>query len=149
MKALAAAGYDPGNLSAMTYDWRLPPFYLEVRLPSYFFQGKYSPLVQILKSSFSSCRDQYYSQLKAKIEQLYAQNNTKVVILAHSLGTKFLFFLFRLYFSKLFSLFLIRVTQYFLQWVEKNFKQGKSWIEKYVHAALMMGAPNLGSPKVC
>eukprot|EP00009_Paramoeba_aestuarina_P007460 CAMPEP_0201517742 /NCGR_PEP_ID=MMETSP0161_2-20130828/8786_1 /ASSEMBLY_ACC=CAM_ASM_000251 /TAXON_ID=180227 /ORGANISM="Neoparamoeba aestuarina, Strain SoJaBio B1-5/56/2" /LENGTH=348 /DNA_ID=CAMNT_0047915347 /DNA_START=964 /DNA_END=2007 /DNA_ORIENTATION=+ len=104
VQALAGCGYDPGNLCAMTWDWRLPPFYLEVR-------------------------DKYFTRLKMKVEQLYEQNNhTRVVLMAHSLGTK--------------------LTQYFLQWAEQNITpNGKEWIQTYVHAALLLGGPTLGSSK--
>eukprot|EP00013_Stygamoeba_regulata_P028177 CAMPEP_0177648320 /NCGR_PEP_ID=MMETSP0447-20121125/10766_1 /TAXON_ID=0 /ORGANISM="Stygamoeba regulata, Strain BSH-02190019" /LENGTH=726 /DNA_ID=CAMNT_0019150955 /DNA_START=464 /DNA_END=2644 /DNA_ORIENTATION=- len=64
IEAMAMMGYNPDNFAAMSYDWRLPPAYLEVR-------------------------DWYYSRVKLEIERMYFCNHRQpVCILAHSMGNR-------------------------------------------------------------
>ncbi|KAL6052470.1 DDHD domain-containing protein [Balamuthia mandrillaris] len=64
IKALRCVGYTENNLQAASYDWRLPPHYLQQR-------------------------DNYFSKLKETVETLYENNQKqKVVIIAHSMGNR-------------------------------------------------------------
>lgn len=70
-------------------------------------------------------RDKYVTKTMAKIEKLYTSNgNTPVVMVCHSLGCK--------------------TGHYFLNYVEEQ--HGQSWIDKYIHTFLPVGAPHLGAP---
>lgn len=63
IKALKDVGYDPSNLKAAPYDWRLPIYFLEKR-------------------------DGYFTSLKSNIENLVEYNKKRVVIIAHSMGNR-------------------------------------------------------------
>ena len=56
--------YDKSSLKAATYDWRMPPAFLEER-------------------------DRYFSNLVRSIEKMYEENGERpVVLLGHSMGCK-------------------------------------------------------------
>ena len=63
MSSLANFGYEPRNLIAEPFDWRIPPEKLEER-------------------------DHYYSRMKCHVEFLHKMNKEKVVIVAHSMGNR-------------------------------------------------------------
>jgi len=63
IRTLSDLGYNPRNLDACTYDWRLPPCKLEER-------------------------DGYFSMMKHRAEVMHAANNEKIVLVGHSMGNK-------------------------------------------------------------
>lgn len=70
-------------------------------------------------------RDGYFTNLKYVIESAYHQNdNRKVVLVCHSLGGV--------------------IFTWFSQFITAH---DASWMDKYVHANVLLGAPLLGAPK--
>jgi len=81
IKMLIDVGYDYFTLDACPYDWRLPPEKLQER-------------------------DNYFRQMKMKVDIMIAHQEQKAVLLAHSMGN--------------------RVVQYFFKWLQE--KGEEEWI---------------------
>eukprot|EP00211_Chloroparvula_japonica_P003813 CAMPEP_0119135150 /NCGR_PEP_ID=MMETSP1310-20130426/18732_1 /TAXON_ID=464262 /ORGANISM="Genus nov. species nov., Strain RCC2339" /LENGTH=730 /DNA_ID=CAMNT_0007126009 /DNA_START=45 /DNA_END=2237 /DNA_ORIENTATION=+ len=69
IEALCNFGYDTNNLTAMPYDWRIPPEKLEER-------------------------DRYYTRLMRQTELMFDVNGEKVVLVGHSMGNRCLQYFF-------------------------------------------------------
>lgn len=70
-------------------------------------------------------RDRYFTKLRQQIETLVSLNGKKAVVVAHSMGGN--------------------LWHYFMQWV--THRHGRTWVDRFVSAEVMVSAPLLGLPK--
>lgn len=101
---LAVLGYDSSDMALAAYDWRLSYYDLERR-------------------------DQYFSNLKARMEVSLKAAGKKTVLVTHSMGSQ--------------------VIQYFMKWVEspKGGNGGKDWVDQHMEAIVNLAGTPLGVPK--
>lgn len=121
---LAAIGYDTTSMHFASYDWRLSFSNLEVR-------------------------DQYFSQLKSKIELAKkTSGGLKSVIITHSMGNIYVI----LAACKVIHVYIIigaSMFPYFLKWVESDQggHGGPQWVNNHIESFVDIAGPLLGVPK--